>query len=496
MAAAACGDDDDAGDTTAASGATTAVATTAVATTHDGHASTSGAATTAAAPTTAGASTTSTTAPPPPPGADLVEPEVIASEGGVLATTLDAKVSQVEVGGKQVSTLVYNGQFPGPTLRVKAGDDLKVKLVNDSDGGTNLHTHGWHVSPVGFGDNVLHHLDPGATWDMDIPTPDDLAPGLYWYHAHQHGDTEPQVTGGLAGALIVEGALDELPGINGIPEHVLMIQASQFDASGQMVPVADQTTSSVTRFVNGQLNPVIRMHPGEVQRWRIANIQANDFMELALDGHKLNQIAADANPFDAVVAEDSVVMAPANRIEALIEAGQPGTYSLRANSFGGSASAVIATLVVEGDPVQAAPLPTTLLPFEDLRDETVDTTRSITFSNHNDTGWAVIDGKAFDPNRVDQTIELGALEEWTLHNDSDFWHPFHIHINDFQVVAIGDQPYDAHGWQDTVPLPPNSSVTFRIRFTEFTGKAVYHCHILNHEDLGMMAVFEVVPPAG
>ena len=168
---------------------------------------------------------------------------MIASEGGVLATTLDAKVSQVEVGGKQVSTLVYNGQFPGPTLRVKAGDDLKVKLVNGSDGGTNLHTHGWHVSPVGFGDNVLHHLDPGATWDIDIATPDDLAPGLYWYHAHQHGDTEPQVTGGLAGALIVEGALDELPGINGDPGTRADDPGQPVRRVGQMVPVANQTTT-------------------------------------------------------------------------------------------------------------------------------------------------------------------------------------------------------------------------------------------------------------
>ena len=198
--------------------------------------------------------------------------------------------------------------------------------------------------------------------------------------------------------------------------------------------------------MNGQLNPVIRMHPGEVQRWRIANIQANDFMELALDGHKLHQIAADANPFDAVVAEDSVVMAPANRIEALVEAGQPGTYSLRANSFGGSASAVIATVIVEGDAGRGrAAADRRWCRSRTCATTTVDNTRTITFSNHDDTGWAVIDGKAFDPDRVDQTVELGALEEWTIHNDSDFWHPFHIHINDFQVVAIGDEPYDAHG---------------------------------------------------
>src|SRR5215213_11331251 len=98
-----------------------------------------------------------------------------------------------------------------------------------------------------------------------------------------------------------------------------MVQASHFDEDGQVVPVADQTTNSVTRFVNGQLHPVIRMRPGEVQRWRIANSQANDFMELSLDGHQLHQIAADAIPFDDVVAQDSSMMAPANRGEVLVE---------------------------------------------------------------------------------------------------------------------------------------------------------------------------------
>ena len=135
----------------------------------------------------------------------------------MLATTLDAKVSEVEVGGRQVSTLVYNGQFPGPTLRMRAGDDLQVGLVNDSDGGTNLHTHGFHVSPVRLRRQRAAPPRPGGTWDVHIDTPDDLSPGLYWYHAHDHGDTEPQVTGGLAGAIVVEGALDEVPGIAGIP---------------------------------------------------------------------------------------------------------------------------------------------------------------------------------------------------------------------------------------------------------------------------------------
>jgi FtsP/CotA-like multicopper oxidase with cupredoxin domain len=497
--ALSCADDGTGAPATSASAVATSAAADAATTTGSSAAitvTTSESSAGTVTPSASSASTVTTTSPPPPPGPDLVEPSVIDSSKGVLATTLDAKVARLDVGGREVETLVYNDSYPAPTLRMRAGDDLRVKLINNSDGDTNLHTHGFHVSPVGSGDNVLHHLMPGGTWDLAIDTPDDLSPGFYWYHAHNHGDTESQVTGGLAGAIVVEGPLGAVTGVAGRSEHVLMIQASQFDEDGQMVPVADQTTNSVTRFVNGQLNPVIRMRPGEVQRWRIANIQANDFMELSLDDHQLHQIAADANPFDEVVAQDSIVMAPANRVEVLVEAGQPGTYVLRAGSFAGSAAAVLATLEVAGEPVKAEPLPTELLPFDDLRDDPVDATRTVTFSNHNKTGWAVIDGKAFDADRVDQTIQLGALEEWTIRNDSDDWHPFHIHVNDFQVVAIGDAPYDAHSLLDTVPLPPNSSVTFRIRFADFTGKAVYHCHILNHEDLGMMAVFEVVSAPG
>lgn len=448
-------------------------------------------------PSTGASAPTTTSSPPsisaPPVGPDLREPQELRSVDGVLATTLVAAERRVEVGGREVRTMTYNGSFPGPTLRIEAGDDLRVELANEVRDATNLHTHGLHTSPVGMADNVLHHLAPGQTWHLDIPTSDDLVPGLYWYHAHNHGDTEEQVTAGLAGALVAEGPLDDLPGVADVPERLLLVQGAQFAPDGAFVPVAQQSTTTITRYVNGQLNPAIRMRPGETQRWRVANLMANDFMDLSLDGHRLHQIAADAYPFDEVVAQDSIVMAPANRVEVLVRAGRASTYQLRAGSFAGSASAVLATLVVEGDPVPERPLPTKLLPFEDLRDAPVDGRRTITFSNHQDTGWAVIDGKAFDHHRVDQVVRLGSLEEWTIRNDSDFWHPFHIHINDFQVVEVNGEPQQAHGWQDTVPLPPDGSVTIRMRFTDYVGKAVYHCHILNHEDLGMMAIFEVTP---
>ena len=104
----------------------------------------------------------------------------------------------------------------------------------------------------------------------------------------------------------------------------------------------------------------------------------------------------------------------------------------------------------------------------------------------------MIDDKRFDPGRVDQTVRLGTTEEWVIRNASDQVHPFHIHVNPFQVVAVNDQPIAARGYEDTVNLPRLGSVTIRTRFLDFPGKFVYHCHILMHEDGGMMAVVEVV----
>ena len=115
------------------------------------------------------------------------------------------------------------------------------------------------------------------------------------------------------------------------------------------------------------------------------------------------------------------------------------------------------------------------------------------FTEDDATNQFFINGKQFDPDRVDVEVKLGTTEEWTLRNSTE-QHPFHIHVNDFQVISIDGKPYDADGLQDTVRmLPKQDAVVIRIRFTDFTGKFVFHCHILNHEDNGMMAVVEVVP---
>jgi len=375
---------------------------------------------------------------------------------------------------------------------------VRVKIVNGLAEMTNFHTHGFHVSPGGNSDNIFVMIKPGESFQYEYKIPVDHSPGLYWYHPHPHGISEGQVAGGLAGVIVNTGALDELPGIAGLTERLVIIQATQFGPDGVVLSPDDQSVTSQMHLINGQLKPVIRMRPGETQRWRIANITAGNIYNIALAGHALNQIADDANPYDVAQSANSVVLGPGERVEVLIQARtQPGTYDFRSLLWGDGFQAMpdflLASVVIEGDPVTPGPMPSALIPFEDLSQLRVDKQRKITFQIMGKPAKFEIDGKVFDPNRVDQTVQLGALEEWVIQNDSVDWHPFHIHVNDFQVVAINGEPYVAHSLEDTYLVSPNGgSFTMRTRFLDFKGKFVYHCHILFHEDHAMMGVVEVV----
>ena len=429
------------------------------------------------------------------PANAFTEPELRRSRNGVLETTLEAKVGPVQVAGRPVTATVYEGTYPGPTLRVRGGDVVKVKLVNRLDEMTNLHVHGLHVSPLGNSDNVLLHVMPGETFDYEYQIPRDHSPGLYWYHPHFHGDSEAQVFGGLAGAIVIEGELDRLPGVAGLQERLLVIQSIQFTPEGTVAPGSSWDNDTFLRLVNGQLNPTLGIRPGETQRWRIANVSADNYYRLQLDGHQLHQISSDGNTLGEVWTRDEVLMGPGERVEVLVQGGAPGTYQLWTRPFDEGftkePNVLLATVVASGVVEMPRPLPTTLIPFDDLRNAAIDVRRETTFSVTSDPKF-LIDGKEFDENRVDQTVRLGATEEWVIHNDSDEWHPFHIHVNDFQVVAINGEPVAAHGHEDTTPIPPRGSITMRTRFVDFPGKFVYHCHILGHEDAGMMAIVEVV----
>jgi len=430
-------------------------------------------------------------------GQELVDPEVRHSENGVLDTQLKASIGTVTVAGVEVTSLHYEDQFTGPTLRLKQSETLKIKLINDLDDVTNLHTHGFHVSPEGNSDNIFIHVEPGTEFDYQYDLPPTNLPGTFWYHPHAHGNTAVQTTFGMTGVIIVEGGLDELDGIKGLTDRVMVLQSTQFDGNGNMVPFDSQTATSRMRLINGQLQPTIPMKPGETQRWRIANNSSDDFFLLALSGHKLYQIAGDGNTFNRTQELDQLLLAPAERAEILVQASSnAGSYEFRSLLWGPDYQAqpdvLLAMVEISGDAVTPQDIPMELIPWEDLRQRPVDNARTTDFQEPGAPLYLAIDGKHWDPDRIDQEVKLNTLEEWRILNTSTHWHPFHIHVNDFQVVEFNGEPVDAVGLNDTVLLPPDSETVILIPFDEFKGKFVYHCHILSHEDFGMMANVLVV----
>jgi FtsP/CotA-like multicopper oxidase with cupredoxin domain len=430
----------------------------------------------------------------PATGLPLVEPQVVTSANGLLSVTLRAALSHVEVDGVARRSTVYDGLFPARTLSVQPGDLLRVNVVNQMSQITNLHTHGLHVSGEGNADNVFVHIEPNGSFQYEYPIPADHPWGLYWYHPHAHGTGAQQVFGGMAGALVIRG-----PEVPGLRDRLMVLQTTEFDDSGRVRKLPTPTLDTNVRLVNGQRNPTIDIVEGELQRWRFVNASINSVFHLSLRGHRFTQVASDGNPFGAPVRRRTVLIAPGQRADLLVRGGAPGLYPLKALAFaseGGLSTpeTVIATVQsVAGSPGPEPDTSPLFEPLEDLRGLPVDRTRLLRFST---LGGFMIDGQSFDPDRVDQTIEFGALEEWTIENASNVFHPFHIHINPFQVTHVNGVPVDVQGYEDTVKVDPFGSVTFRTRFVDYPGRSVYHCHLIQHSDEGMMGVFEVLQPDG
>jgi suppressor of ftsI len=221
------------------------------------------------------------------------EPPSVASHAGVLAVTLRAQRATIDIGGQQAVTELYEGSYAPPTLRVRPGDVIRLRLANQLDQPTNLHTHGLHVSPSGNSDNVFLTVPPGQAQAFEFRIPGNHPSGLFWYHPHTHHFYNEQVRNGMSGALIVEGLLDSFPGLRGIRERVMLLKDIQLKAG----KVADRSIGDHTiRTVNGLVDPTLDLHPGQTELWRIGNVGANLYYRLRLDGHRLYQVARDEKP--------------------------------------------------------------------------------------------------------------------------------------------------------------------------------------------------------
>jgi FtsP/CotA-like multicopper oxidase with cupredoxin domain len=381
-------------------------------------------------------------------------------------------------------------------------------------------------------------------------------PGTFWYHAHVHGSTAVQLASGMAGALIVRGDIDEHPGVKGARDRLFVFQQLAFDKDGKVQPVNNlaelfanfegdkllgipNPVHGPPKFttINGRTKPRIRMRPGEVERWRFVDAGVMEMLDIYLvkkasphDKVPLHQIAVDGITLKTMRDVEHVPLGPGYRTDVMVkapverglyilykeEAQFNGDRPLKLKAFGpgapnppADASTTppsigpqwLAEIMVEGesaegdpschsklpDPNQPLPAPTDML--RDITKDQVMRMKGVEFGNTENT--FEVDGKPFDENTVlpKFRLKLGDVEEWLIYNNSSMAHPFHIHVNAFQLVDASGKLGD---WADTVLVPPKGEVRLRTRYERFTGRFVLHCHILIHEDKGMMQLVEIV----
>ena len=452
--------------------------------------------------------------------ASLAEPAVLRSANGLLQVDLVAERSSVTLAGRSAHPLAYNGSVPGPTWVVRPGDRILVRLQNRLTAPTNLHTHGLAVSPAGNSDNPFVSVAPGDAFDYEFQLPSDHPSGVFWYHPHRHGLVADQIFGGLYGALLVVDA-DELSVAR---ERVLIVSDITLTAAGDP---ADISTAEAMMgregdmlLVNGQLQPQLAARPGERERWRVVNACTSRYLRLALPGQQLQLLGVDSGHGGPDAVED-VLLAPGNRADLLVTArlgtselvtlGHDRGAAMGAMMGGGDLSGPgsLATLVVEGTPASGSPAVGPRRPDADLRSHTPDRRREITFTMGMGMGGAGgmggmggmgrgegmmsfgFDGREFDHARTDQAVDAGTVEEWTIINPTPMDHPFHLHVWPMQLVEDDGVPVGAPTWRDVVNVSAGGRVRVLVDFSRHPGRSVYHCHILDHEDAGMMGTVEV-----
>lgn len=488
-------------------------------------------------------------------GAPFQNPEEITSNNGVLETELEVKYGDNIIAGCPVHLRSYNGKLVGPTLRVKPGDTIKINLINslpklpdDTDepnrgkyNVTNFHTHGLHVSPQGNSDNVLREMVPGKSYPIQIKIPKNHPGGAYWYHAHLHHSTALQVSSGMAGALIVEAGLDQLPQIAPAEEKIFVFQQITYGEDGRVKDYSNfgpkkwqESGRKIT--INGQLAPTIRMSPGEVQHWRFvhagiretvtAQLQKKNSSQLNADIKqaaannliKLNEIAVDGIPLGRIDSWDAIELQPGYRSDVLVKIDEPGEYQLvdlpSRGLTGPEKDNLLAIVKVEGkNMAMKLPSNSELAAVKQkeapqtISDEEISSSQKITFNlfcqpNQDCSGEVKqvifdVDGTTFnDAKQRTRQLQFNKAEKWTLEIGKTPptvpGHPFHIHVNPFQHTRKGPDGKDETIWRDTLLVVQDKPQTIRTRYTDFVGKFVLHCHILDHEDSGMMQLVQIV----
>ncbi len=411
------------------------------------------------------------------------------------------------------------------------GTDCQGGMITDTD--TNMHFHGLSIPPVCHQDDILdtviHTGDPPFQYKFRIP--ENEPPGLYWYHPHPHGQTTTQVEGGAAGAIIVEGMEKYRPEVSGLKERILILR-QQFYNANSWIGGPFQFTLNFQDSVPGLYQlPIVAMEPGQKEFWRFVNATTQAFIRLQLQyasvPQQLELIALDGVPLSAPEEVNNILLPPAGRAEFIVPgpaAGVSGQLWTMGVSTGVNGNPNPAQPIfnittdesvskVDTPPPAAHPLPAVPERFSGLENAVPTARRKLYFSELQVTPTFVkffitVDGqrpRSFNAHERPAIVtHVGAVEDWTIENHAEEMHAFHIHQLHFLVLAEDGIKYAHPALQDTIALPPWSgsgpfpSVTLRMDFRdpEIAGMFVYHCHVLDHEDAGMMAKILVKAAGG
>ena len=406
--------------------------------------------------------------------------------------------------GVSSEVFAYNGQVPGPTLDVREGDHVIVHFKNNLPEPTTIHWHGIHL-PFDSDGSPYHPIAPGGTHDYDF-TVHAGAAGTYWYHPHPDHRTGFAIGKGLYGGIIVRAADDPLPA--SIPDKLLILSDNRFLQDGAIdFPdahshhgIADESNGreGPVLFVNGQVMPTISIRSGEIQRWRIVNASAGRIYRLSLTGHTLVQVGTDGGLFEKPIEMKDILLTTGERVELLVRGSDaPGASSVLQNlpydryvpqtrPTDWETTRDLLTLQTTNEPpVIPVAIPAALRKIVPLDTAKSTAVRTVVFSQ------GLINGKAMDMTRVDVSTTVGATEIWEIENVVGMDHPFHLHGFQFQVLDRDGVPEKFRAWKDMLNIPKHSTARIIVRYDDFPGKWMFHCHILDHEDHGMMGVLEV-----